>query len=64
MVKAKNNLVPILMVNCFLWASLIVICLIILEDKQIQVQLFPVLAGGTTVSIVAVSIAWKTRNKR
>lgn len=64
MVKAKNNLVPILMVNSLLWASLIVICLIILEDKQTQVQLFPVLAGGTTVSIVAVSIAWKTRNKR
>lgn len=64
MVKAKNNLVPILMVNCFLWAFVIVLCLIVLENKQIQLQLFPVLAGGTTVSIVAVSIAWKSRENR
>jgi hypothetical protein len=57
----KKKLFPILLINSLIWALTIVVCQIALRGTHSFSSLFPVLAGGTTVSIVAVSISWKNR---
>lgn len=54
---------PILMVNSIMWAIAIIVTLVVLHDTGYFPRLFPVLAGGAVVSIVAVSQAWRKRKK-
>lgn len=59
--QQKKSLLPILFVNSSIWALTIIVCLITLKESGQFVSLFPILAGGTTVSAVAVSIGWRNR---
>lgn len=58
-----GDLFPIMMVNALLWAVAIIVSLIILHDTGYFRRLFPVLAGGACVAIVAVSITWRRRKR-
>ena len=53
----NRDLFPILMVNSLLWALTIVVNLIVFYRLGMHTRLFTVLACGTVVSIVAVSMA-------
>ncbi len=59
----NGGLFPILMVNSFIWALAIIMNLIVFHSTGQDKRLFVVLLGGTVVSIVAVSKAWKNRKK-
>ena len=61
--SSAGDLFPILMVNCVMWAIAIVVSLVVLHGTRYYVRLYPVLAGGACVAIVAVSIAWRHRRK-
>jgi uncharacterized membrane protein len=58
-----GNLFPIMMVNALMWAIVIIVSLVILRDTGYFRRLFPVLAGGTCVAIVAASITWRRRKQ-
>ncbi len=46
-----------------MWALVIVVLLIALHGTGYYTKIYPVLAGGAVVSIVAVSKAWAIRKK-
>jgi len=54
-------LATILMVNCLMWAVALVASVIVLHRFGQPGRLYPVMAGGTTVSIVALVLALKKR---
>lgn len=51
------------MVNSFMWAIAIIVNLVVFHGIGYHTRLFPVLLGGTVISIVAVSQAWRKRKK-
>lgn len=59
--EERKDLLPILMVNSFLWVVAIVADLILHYNSMRGAGMYTVLAGGAVVSIVAVSMAWKNR---
>jgi hypothetical protein len=61
--SSGGDLFPIMMVNALLWAIVIIVSLVVLGDTGYFRRLFPVLAGGTCVAIVAVSITWRRRKQ-
>jgi hypothetical protein len=59
--SAWTPLVIILVVNCLMWAVAMVASAIVLHRTGQAARLYPILAGGAAVAIVAVSLAVRKR---
>ena len=61
--KAWTPLVIILAVNCLMWAVAMVASVIVLTRLGVAGRMYPIMAGGTCVAIVALSLAVKKRQQ-
>ena len=61
--QGGGDLFPIMMVNALAWAVAIIVSLFLLRGTGYYRLLFPVLAGGACVAIVATSITWRRRKQ-
>lgn len=61
--SAWTPLMIIIVANCLMWAVALVASVIMFHRTGQAARLYPILAGGATVSIVAVSLALRQRRK-
>ena len=60
---SKDDLFPILMINSFMWALVIIVLPNALNETSYFKKIYPILAGGAVISIIAVTKAWEIRKR-
>jgi hypothetical protein len=61
--SAWTPLLIVIVVNCLMWAVALVANVVVLHRTGQAARLYPILAGGAAVSVVAVSLALGQRKK-
>lgn len=60
----KDNLLFILFFNAFFWLLAVIVSTFQLYGQECFGRVFPVVVGGTCVALVAVTSAWRQRQRR
>ena len=60
----KDNLLFILFFNAFFWLLAVIVSTFQLYGQECFERVFPVVVGGTCVALVAVTSAWRQRQRR
>ena len=59
----KDNLLFILFFNVFFWLLAVIVSTFQLYGQECFERVFPVVVGGTCVALVAVTLAWRQRQR-